>query len=105
MTADGSPYQCSLEGTLAATAGCCSGSLGHSPQNCFFCFTVRWLVGAPDGVNRWGWALWFFTAPFVNIFSAACGLGVGEEKTAPMTTHRRILCAVPRWRSVTTVLL
>jgi hypothetical protein len=68
MTADGSPYECSLGGTLAATGWMLLGFFGTLAAELLFCFTVRWLVGAPDGANRWGWALWFFAAPFV-IFS------------------------------------
>jgi hypothetical protein len=82
MTADGSPYQCSLEGTLAATGWMLLGFFGTLAAELLFCFTVRWLVGAPDGVNRWGWALWFFTAPFV-IFSPLLVVWVWGKKNSP----------------------
>jgi MFS family permease len=63
MTADGSPYECSLEGGLAATGWMAVGFFGTLVAELLFLLMCQ---GIPDEKSlHVGWALWFAVAPFV----------------------------------------
>jgi len=78
MTADGSPYECSLEGTLAATGWMLVGFFGTLAAELLFLFVFH----VPRDGDTWSWALWFFTAPFV-IFSPLLVVWVWGKKNSP----------------------
>ena len=88
-TTDGSSYECSLEGSLAATGWMLLGFFGTLVAELVFLFVFH----VPRDGDTLGWALWFATAPLV-IFSPliifVCLGNTGETETA---TPKRVRSA------------
>ena len=69
LTADGTPYQRSLEGVVAACGWMVVGFLGSLAAEVLFLYVFR----VPRGGNRLGWAWWFAVAPFVTFAPVLLG--------------------------------
>jgi hypothetical protein len=69
LTADGSPYEASLEGVFVACGWMILGFFGSIAAELIFGF----IIGFPRTGNTSGWAAWFAAAPFVTFSPVLLG--------------------------------